>query len=131
MFVCSCFGEAGDPGNEPLAHPKLNNKLSSHERALLALPMAHPDTKLFWACHPEMISHLPSNEAQVGPEARERAALCHLQLKCQLPLDRGCCFEVAGWVSSWELPEGGLQERGYTVWFSTELSISVGPFNSL
>lgn len=66
----------------------------------------------------------------MDPEAGESATLCHLQLKCQLPLDRGCCFEVAGWVSSSELPGGGLQERGDMVWLSTELHISADPFNS-
>lgn len=63
-------------------------------------------------------------------KAGERATLCHLQLKCQVPLDRGCCFEAAGWVSGLQLPGGELQERGYMVGLSTELHISADPFNS-
>lgn len=92
--------------------------------------MAHPDTKLFRACNSETRSHPPGNKAQMDPEAGERAMLYHLQLKCQLPLDRGCFFEVAGWMWSSELPGGGLQERRYVVWLSTELHISADPFNS-
>lgn len=44
-------------------------------------------------------------------EAGERAMLCHLQLKCQLLLDKGCFFEAAGWIWGSELPGEGLQER--------------------
>lgn len=62
-------------------------------------------------------------------EAGERATLSHLQLKCQLSLDRSCFFEVTGWVWGSEVPVGGLQERGYTVWLSTELHIAADPFS--
>lgn len=46
-----------------------------------------------------------------------------------MSLDRGCFFEV-GWIQGSELPGGGLQERRYIVWLSTELHISADPFNA-
>ena len=70
--------------------------------------MAHADTKLFRAGNSETRSHVPGNEAQMGPEAGDRASSCHLRLTFQLPLDSGCCFEVPGWVQGSKLPGGGL-----------------------
>lgn len=63
----------------------------NYEQDFLALPVLIQGSKL----KQEAISQImrPRWMQKLG-----RTTLCHLQLKCELPLDRGCSFEVAGWV---------------------------------
>lgn len=66
----------------------------------------------------------------MGPEEEERATLCHLQLKCQLPLNRGCFFEVAGWVWVWSSLEEDFRKGVYDSAFYLAVHFS-GPFQLL
>lgn len=64
----------------------------------------------------------------MDPEGDERATLCHLQLKCQLPLNRGCFFEVAGWV--WSSLGEDFKKGVYDSAFCLAVHFS-GPFQLL